>query len=74
VQRTLELVIVGDLSLTQRPAGVGAFVVDGVESALDIDQGDLDAGDVDDGRLAGREILDFAHIDEIGHAMFPFSG
>src|SRR5918996_6053206 len=75
VQRALDGPVApvgGDLAPSQVTAEVRAFVVDGIEAAVDVDQGHLSAFHGDDRRGAGRDVIDVRDRHEHSHGRLPF--
>lgn len=56
-----------DLSLAQVAAPMGALVVDGVEGAIYVDQGELSARRRDDASGPGRQLLDLRYLNKSGN-------
>src|SRR5918994_5852934 len=74
VQRALDgpVAPVGvDLTFSQVTAEVGAFVVDGIEAAVDVDQGHFDAFHGDARRGGGRDAIDVRDRHELSHGRLP---
>src|SRR5439155_24886851 len=55
------------LPFRQRPACVWTGVIDGVERAVHIEQGDAIAFDLDRGRFTRRQVFRMRHFHEFGH-------
>src|SRR5215813_8275150 len=57
-----------EFALAQGPALVGAHIVDGVISAVHVEDGNALAFDLDALALPGRDLTGLGDFDEIGHA------